>query len=500
MGQLEEAIASCYQAILLKPDFPEAYNNLGNALKDKSQLDEAIAAYRQAISFSPNHPDAHSNLGNALSDLGRLDEAIAAYRQAMALKPRFSDAHSNLLFTLNYHPGLEPATVFEEHLCWNRQQAKPARHFMQPHRNDRTPDRRLRIGYVSPDFREHPVGHFLLPLLAQHNHERFEIFCYAQVPASDGKTRQLRSQADHWHNLSGLADAQAADLIRRHQIDILVDLAGHTSNNRLPLFAHKPAPVQVTWLGYPNTTGLATMDYRLTDACADPPGLTESLHSEQLWRLPQCAWCYQSAVGPPVVARREGPITFGCFNNFAKITEPMLQLWARILHLVPGSRLLLKTGALLGENARQRVRQILGEAGIDAERLELRGYEAAHGDHLALYQRLDVALDTFPYHGTKTTCEALWMGVPVVTLAGQTHASRVGVSLLNNIGLPELVASTPEEYVRLAVELAGDLPRLSQLRSTLRPQMEGSPLMDAPRFAQDVEEAYLAMWRHWCAK
>jgi predicted O-linked N-acetylglucosamine transferase (SPINDLY family) len=403
-----------------------------------------------------------------------------------------------LLFTLNYHPGLDPATVYEEHLRWSRVHADPLRSFIQPHGNDRTPDRRLRIGYVSPDFREHPVGHFLLPLLAQHDRGHFEIYCYAQVPAPDGLTRQLQAHADRWQSLIGLSDAQAADLVRHHQIDILIDVAGHTSQNRLLLFAHKPAPVQVTFLGYPNTTGLATMDYRLTDAHADPPGLTERWHAEQLWRIPQCAWCYQPAASPPVGPRREGPITFGCFNYFAKVTEPKLQLWARILHLVPESRLLLKTWALSSENAQQRVRQVLGEAGIGEERLELRGYEPVHGDHLALYQRLDVALDTYPYHGTTTTCEALWMGVPVVTMAGQTHASRVGVSLLYNSGLSELVATTPEEYIRLAAELAGDPPRLSQLRSTLRQRMEGSPLMDAPRFACDIEAAYRTMWRCWC--
>jgi predicted O-linked N-acetylglucosamine transferase (SPINDLY family) len=310
----------------------------------------------------------------------------------------------------------------------------------------------------------------------------------------------MQVHADHWHSLTGLADAQAADLIRHHQIDILVDLSGHASHNRLPLFARKPAPVQVTFLGYPNSTGLATMDYRLTDACADPPGLTESLHTEQLFRLPKCAWCYQPAANPPVRPRSEGPITFGCFNYFAKINTPMLLLWARILHLVPRSRLLLKAGAFGSEKTQQRLRQFLDEAGIGAERLELDGYKRAHDDHLALYQQLDVALDTFPYHGTKTTCEALWMGVPVVTLAGKTHASRVGVSLLNNLGLPELVADTTEEYVRLAVELAGDLPRLSHLRHTLRQRMEVSPLMDAPRFAQDIETAYRSMWHQWCAQ
>jgi predicted O-linked N-acetylglucosamine transferase (SPINDLY family) len=499
-GRFDEAIASYRQAIQLKGDHPEVHNNLGIALRGTGRLDEAVASYRRAIELKPDYPEAHNNLGNALKEMGQLDEAIAAYRRATVLRPKLSDAHSNLLSTLNYHPGWDPATIFEEHRRWHYRYAEPLQRFIQPHRNERSPDRRLRIGYVSPDFRKHPVGHFLLPLLMRHDHKHCEIFCYAQVRASDVLTEQLRTHADHWHSLTGLQDGPAAELIRQHQIDILVDLSGHTAHNRLMFFAHKPAPVQVTFLGYPNTTGLATMDYRLTDAYADPPGLTEPWHSEQLFRLPQCAWCYQPAASPPIEPRKEGPITFGCFNNFAKVTEPMLLLWARILHQVPGSRLLLKTRALSSENARQRVRQVLGEAGIDSECLELRGHEPAHDDHLALYQRLDVALDTFPYHGTKTTCEAMWMGVPVVTLAGKTHPSRVGVSLLNNIGLPELVANSPEEYVRLAVELAGDPPRLSHLRSTLRQRMEGSPLMDAPRFARDMETAYRSMWQRWCAQ
>ena len=411
-GKPGEAIAACRRAIALKPDYAEAHSNLGNALKDKGQLDEAIASYRQAILLKPDYPEAHSNLGNALTDRGQLDEAIVAYRQAILLKPNYPEVHSNLLFTLNYHPGFDPAAVYEEHCGWNRQHAEPLRRFIQPHGNDGSPERRLRIGYVSPDFREHPVSHFLLPLLARHDHEHFEIFCYAQVSAPDGMTRQLRAHADHWHSFTGLSDPPAADLIRHHQIDILVDLSGHTSHHRLLLFAHQPAPVQVTWLGYPNTTGLTTMDYRLTDAYADPPGPPSPGMPSSSSVSPVCAWCYQPSDSPPVTLRSEGPITFGSFNNLAKITEPTLLLWARILYSVPESRLLLKTRALGSENTRQRVRQILGAAGIGAERLELRGYEPAHDDHLALYQRIDVALDTFPYHGTTTTCEALWMGCP----------------------------------------------------------------------------------------
>ena len=498
-GNLVEGIAVLRQAVAHRPDFHDAYNNLGIALQANGQLDEAIAAYRQAITPKPDYAEAYSNLGAALGEKAQHDEVITLFRQALALKPELVSAHSNLLLTLNYQSGLEARAVAEEHRCWNRLHAEPLRALIQPHRNDRNPSRRLRIGYVSPDFREHPVGQFLLPLLGQHDHRNFEIFCYAQVTAPDVQTDRLRTYADHWHSLTGLFDPQAAELIREHRIDILVDLSGHTSHHRLLIFAHQPAPVQVTYLGYPNTTGLATMDYRLTDEFADPPGLTESLHSEQLIRLSPCAWCYLPAASPPVAARSDGPVTFGCFNNFAKTTEPMLALWGRILASVPESRLLLKARALSSESTRDQVRQSLGRAGIGPERLELRGLEPGYDAHLGLYHRIDVALDTFPYHGTTTTCEALWMGVPVVTLAGQTHASRVGLSLLNNVGLPELVATSEEQYLQLAVSLATDLPRLAALRSTLRERMKNSALMDAPRFARNVEAAYRQMWRSWCA-
>ncbi len=255
----------------------------------------------------------------------------------------------------------------------------------------------------------------------------------------------------------------------------------------------------MSWLGYPDTTGLGAIDYRLTDAHADPPGQAEFQHSERLVRLPVCAWCFYPTQSVPVTPRQEGPITFGSFNNFAKVTGPMLQLWGRILRAVPGSRLLLKAAGLGSEGVRQRVRQALAAYEIAPEQLELRGHEPGYARHLALYGRMDIALDTFPYHGTTTTCEALWMGVPVVSLAGARYVLRVGVSLLSNAGMPELVAHAPDDYVRIAVALAGDLPRLAHLRRALRPRLEHSPLMDAPRFARDVEAAYRQMWRTWCA-
>ena len=498
--QLDEAILCCRQAIALRPNYAEAYGNLGNALKDKGQLQEAIVAYRQAIALKPDFAEAYNNLGNALKDRGQLDEAITAYRKAIALRPHYPEAHSNLLFVLNYHPACDAQTLAEEHRRWNRVHAEALRQCIRPHSNDRTPGHRLRLGYVPPDARAHPVWRFLLPLLARHDPASFEIFCYTSAAASDVADGQPGAEAIHWHSLIGLSDDEAAELIRHHQIEILVDLSGHAAHNRLLVFARKPAPVQVTFLGYPNTTGLATMDYRLTDAHADPPGMTESFHTEQLVRLSPSAWCYQPGHSAKVGLRLDGPITFGCFNNFAKVTEQMLLLWARILQGVPQSRLLLKALGLGDESARQRVRQTLGKMGIAPECLELRGNEPLHHAHLALYHRVDIALDTYPYHGTTTTCEALWMGVPVITLAGKTHASRVGASLLNNVGLPDLVATTPEDYVQRAIALATDPPRLAGLRQDMRPRMQASSLMDAALFTRNVEAAYRKMWRAWCVK
>jgi predicted O-linked N-acetylglucosamine transferase (SPINDLY family) len=501
-GRLDEAIVAFRRALALQPDYPAAHNNLGTALGVKGQLEEAIAAFRQAIALQPAYPEAHNNLGNALKDKGQLDEAIAAYRQAIHFRPGYSDAHSNLVLTMHYPPGLKASVIAEEHRRWNQLHAEPLRPFIQPHTNDRTSNRRLRIGYLSPDFRCHSVAYFLEGLLEHHDPAQVEVFCYAELANPDAVTARIQQLTQHWRKTIGLADAELADLIRKDGIDILVDLTGHTANNRLPVFAHKPAPVQVTWLGYPNTTGLDSIDYRLTDALADPPGRGEEFYTEQLVRLPRSGWCYRPfGQSPPVGAppvHDTGHITFGCFNAIPKINEALLELWAKILHAVPGSRLLLKNKALGEHSVRQRISAMLEGAGIDPARVELVGGIPDIAGHLASYGRVDIALDTFPYHGTTTTCEALWMGVPVVTLAGQTHVSRVGVSLLSNLGLAELITASPEEYVNLAAELAKDLPRLAHLRSTLRERMEQSPLMDAPGFARDIEAAYREMWWKWC--
>jgi protein O-GlcNAc transferase len=500
-GQIDEAIAAHCHAIAIKPDYADAHYNLGNALKDKRKFDAAIAAYQTAIALDPNCSEAHYNLAITLGEKGMVDDAIAAYQRAIALNPHFPEAHSNLISTLLCHPGCDAQSIAEEHRRWNRQHAEPLRMFTQPHSNNRNPDRRLRIGYVSADFQNHPVGRFLLPLFENHDKTQFELFAYSLNPNSDAITQQLQSHTDCWRSIVGVSDSQAADLILKDQIDILIDLAGHTGGNRLLVFARKPAPVQATWLGYPDTTGLSTMDYRLTDALADPPGLSDTLCSEQLIRLPQTAWCFDAPKeNLPLDENAAGnttSITFGSFNNFSKITTKMLQLWAEIVRSTHGSRLLLKANALGCQSVCHRVSQIMEAAGVTSDRLELQEWRKSHREHLASYQQVHIALDTFPYHGTTTTCEALWMGVPVVTLVGKTHVSRVGFSLLTNLGLPELIAHSEEEYIRIAVDLAHNLPRLNHLRSTLRHRMQQSPLMDAPRFARNIESAYRQIWHEW---
>jgi predicted O-linked N-acetylglucosamine transferase (SPINDLY family) len=498
-GQLDEAIAAYHQAIAVQPDYAEAYCNLGVAMAGKGQPDDAIAAYRQAIALQPDYPEAYCNLGGALKDEGQLDEAIIAYRQALAMKPDYFDAHGNLVFVMICHPGFDASAIAEEHRRWNQLHAEPLRSFIEPHGNDRSPSRRLRIGYVSPDFRAHAVGYNILPLLTHHKPQEFEIFCYAGVARPDVLTERFRACASHWRSTVGFTDEQLVATIREDRIDILVDLSLHTANNRLRVFARKPAPVQVTFAGYPGITGLTAIDYRLSDPYLDPPGMDESIYSEHTVRLPRSWWCYDpfDCNDIPVSslpALSNGFVTFGCLNNFCKVSDSVLRLWAGALRAVPDSRLLLMAPE---GGHRQHILDLLEQEDIASERI---GFvtEQPRRKYLELYHRIDLGLDTLPYNGHTTSLDSLWMGVPVVTLVGQTVVGRAGLCQLMNLGHPELIAQTSEEFVRIAAELAGDIPRLMQLRSTLRERMEQSPLMDAAGFAHDIEAAYRTMWRTWC--
>ena len=502
-GKADEAEAAFRQALALAPDFADAHNNLGNALRDKSQWQDAVIAYRAALALAPDFAAAHNNLGGALKDQGRLAEAIAAYRASIAHKPDFAAAHSNLVFSMNYDAAATQQTIFAESRAWHESHAAALGRRAPGHANARDPERRLRVGYVSPDFREHSVAYFLEPLIAAHDRAAFEVFCYAQVARPDQRTERFRGLADTWRSTVGMTDADLATAVREDRIDILVDLAGHTGGNRLLAFARRPAPVQLSWLGYPNTTGTEAIDARLTDAIADPPGPSDALHSETLVRLPNGFLCYAPTADAPAIgappARSTGHVTFGSFNALAKITPAVVAAWARILLGVPGSRLVIKSGPLADAATRARYLEMLAAAGVDAGRVDLRAWIDARSGHLGAYANIDIGLDPFPYNGTTTTCEALWMGVPVVTLAGDRHAGRVGASLLTRIGLAELVADTTDGYVETAVHFAGDLDGLPARRLALRDRMMSSPLCDAAGFARDVEAAYRAMWRRWCA-
>jgi protein O-GlcNAc transferase len=499
-GQLDPAIA-CYQRLLaLKPDYAAAHANLGMSWIEKGLLDQAIASYQRAIVLDGNDAGYHTGLGNAWKDAGDLDKALACYRRAMELDPDSLTAHGNLLYALPFHPDSDRATLLAEFQRWNRQHAAPLRRYIQPHSNDRKSDRRLRVGYVSPDFCRHPVGRFVSPLLASHDHFTHEIFCYSGVLKPDPLTATIKSHADVWRNIVGLSDEQAVEMIRQDRIDILVDLSMHTANNRLLIFARKPAPVQVTYLACAGGTGLDSIDYRLTDRFLDPDDTNDCYYMEKLIRLPQTYWCYEQSIATaapnelPLVTT--GTVTFGCLNNFSKLSPGALETWAVLLNTLANSRLLvhMKSGS-----HRDRLIQFMSERGIAGDRLDIVGLVPSE-EYFKTYHRIDIALDPFPHAGGTTTCDALWMGVPVVTLAGNLIATRAGVSILSNVGLPELIAQTPEQYIQIAMDLAADKPRLIDLRATLRRRMQQSPLMDAERFARDVEAAYRTMWRTWCEK
>jgi predicted O-linked N-acetylglucosamine transferase (SPINDLY family) len=498
MGRANEAIASFHRAAALHPDFAEAQNNLGNVLKHCGRTQEAIAAFRRALALRPDLPEASNNLGNALKDQGELDEAIACYERALARRPGDAAADSNRCYTLHFHPGYNGAAIAAEHRRWNARHAAALESRIVARDNDPAPGRRLRIGYVSPDFREHCQAMFTVPLLSRHDHARFEIFCYSDVTAPDAVTQRLRGYADVWRPIAGMSDVAAADLIRHDKIDVLIDLTVHMSYNRLLVFARKPAPVQVTWLGYPGTTGLTTMDYRLSDPYLDPPG-HDGFYTEETIRLPDSFWCYDPLAERPAVdplpAAQAGYVTFGCLNNFCKINTATLRLWARVLRATPQSRLLLLAPA---GDARLRVLEKLRQENISPTRIDFSD-RLTRRNYLELYHRIDVGLDSFPYNGHTTSLDSFWMGVPVVTRIGATAVGRGGFSQLSNLGLTELATESEEQFVQAAAALAADVERMKHLRATLRQRLLQSPLCDAARFAANMELAYRQMWQRWSA-
>lgn len=504
LHQLPQARRHYEQVLALGAGGVSVYStqlNLGVVCYGLRDFDAAIAHSRQALACKPDCAVSHYNIGNAQKEQGRQDEAIASFEQALKLDPGFADAHSNILFCMNYGQDYDAQRIYERHIEWAERHA--SRYISAAsHDNVRDPVRTLRIGYVSADFREHPVGFFLEAVLQYHTPGNCDIYCYSNSTQEDAITARLRTHVPNWRQISALDDDAVTAMVRADGIDILVDLSGHTSGNRLRVFARKPAPVQVTWLGYCNTTGLGNMDYLLADAGVIPPATTQRF-SEQVLRLPGSYLCYvapdyaPAVVAPPCIAN--GYITFGCFNNLSKVTEGILELWVEILRKVPDARFILKSKQLADPVVQQRYRDWFNARGIAAERIVLDGRYLDHAGLLDYYGKLDIALDTHPYSGVTTTCEALWMGVPVVTLAGERFISRNSAALLANVGLDDLIADTHQQYVSAAVNLAGDRMRLVQLRSVQRERFKASPLGNAPLFMQNLETAYRDMWKQWCA-
>lgn len=498
-GKRNEA-ASCYrQAITLQPGHAAAYNNLGVLLRESGQHLEAIEASERAIALAPDFAEPYVNIGNALSWLGRSGESVQAYRKALELKPDHAVAWSNLLLTLLYDPALTPQEVFAESLRFGECFETPLKPGWPQHANLRDPERRLKIGYVSADLREHALAYFIEPILANHDKQRFEVYCYHNHPQQDAMTARLRSLADHWRQCERMSDEQLDAQIRADGIDILIDLSGHTAGNRLPVFARKPAPVQINWIGYIGTSGLEAMDYRITDVHLDPPGLTEAIHSERLLYLPAAFTFRSDPQAPPVNSLPSlggEPFTFASLNNPSKLNDRVVALWSRILKGVPHSRLMLGN---MQEGQARWLLQMFAAHGVDAARLELLPRVSLQ-EYLAAHHRIDLALDPFPYNGGTTTNYAMWMGVPVVVLAGDRPISRVGVCNLMRAGLPEFVAASEDEYVEIAVRNSRDPNALNELRQSLRSRILSSSVIDAAAYTGMVEDAFRRVWREWCRK
>jgi predicted O-linked N-acetylglucosamine transferase (SPINDLY family) len=535
-GRSGEAEPHLRRAVAHKPDFVEAWDNLAFCLKTLDRIAEAITCHERALALNPRHASGWFNFGltlslagrstealachdralaedanyarghfgraQALQQLHRMEEAIAAYGRFLEREPKHFEARSYRLFALNYAGDLTREELFAEHVAFGRMLGEvPAPEFA----HDPEPARRLRVAILSPDLRTHSCAYFLEPLLSHLDPAQFEIYLYHDHPQVDGVSQRLRERAACWRNFVGQTNPTVAATIRDDRPEVLIDLAGHTGmTSRLPLFAQHLAPVQISYLGYPNTTGVSAVGYRFTDALADPAGEADLFATEKLVRFAPTAWAYQ----PPEPAPEPGPLpsstgapfTFGCFNNLGKISDAAVQLWSRVLVETPGARLLLKGRGLDDAAGRERYLARFAAHGIDRARIVLVDRTAGTFEHLALYRQLDVALDTFPYHGTTTTCESLWMGAPVVTLTGNRHAARVGTSLLTAVGHPEWVAGDEDEFVRIAVGLAADRAALAARRASLRDEMRRSALLDHAGQAEHFAIALRHCWQEWCAR
>jgi predicted O-linked N-acetylglucosamine transferase (SPINDLY family) len=500
-GDAAGAAAALRQALALSPAHGGAWFNFGELLWRLQRYDEAEDALRRALEIEPRFIPAWHLLGNLLRGTSRVAEALQTFAAARRLEPDRFDLESMELLSLTLSETLSAEALFERQCAFGArlEKAVPAR--CAPYAQSADPERRLRIGYVSCDFNRHPVAWFLIPLLERHDRAGCEPICYFTGDKVDEVTAQVRAAADGWREATALTDAELAQRVERDAIDVLVDLTGHAGALRLGAFARQPAPVLATWLGYLGSTGLARMQYRISDARADPEGDADRLHTEELVRLPHSLWCYRPVHGEPHAAeppgRARGYVTFGSFNHAPKLSAAARRLWAQILRGAPNARLLI-VGFPEGRARGELLREFAG-AGIDAARLTILP-RVAFGDYLRQFDAVDLALDSMPYGGGTTTFDTLWMGVPLLTLAGERSAGRSSASILGELGLQDWIAGSADEYVRLALAHAADGGRLAQLRATLRARLRDSALMDEAGFARDLEHAYRVMWRTWCAR
>lgn len=488
LGNLTGAYTSLTKALELKPDSAEFHNNMANLYMMVFRLSDAVRHYQRALLLNPECVEAYANLGRAYHLCGDI-RGFATVLKALERDPSSRAAVDVMLLTLHYFEQ-NPLKIFDEHARWSVSAYNAA---PEPLNFSRTDRNNIRVGFVSADFKAHPVATFFAPVLRHYDRNNFEVYCYSHVSNPDTTTLKLKKLGGLWRSVVGLSDHEMADLVRQDGIDILVDLSGFTEGNRLGTFALKPAPIQCTWLGYPNTTGLPQIDYRITDSISDPLGITDHLYTEHLVRLPHTFLCYSPETIDFSLHSSDGPITFCCFNHLPKLSESLITMWVEILNQLPEAKLLLKSAFFCDQGVCNMILSRFKARGIDPNKIDLREFTATQKEHLQLYSRCHIALDTYPYHGTTTTCEALWMGVPVISLAGPSHVSRVGTSILTNVGVPELIATSPDEYVTHAVELAHDRGRIDAYRNTLRTKIQSSALMDASSFVVDLETAFKEM-------
>ncbi len=490
-----------FEAVLDHQEDAMVYNELSTIAQGRGQWTKAIEYQQRAAALAPENAVCLNNLAKSLVMTGRQQQGIDLFKRAVAVDPANGAIYSNMLFYLHALPGVGPEEMFEAHQRWGQKHAPPQAARLN-HRNEPVAERRLRIGYISPDFRVHPVAYFFEPLLQGHRHDQFEIYGYSDAAAEDHVTERMKGRFDHYRQICGLNDDAVAEAIVRDQIDILIELAGHTANNRLKVMATKSAPIQVTYLGAPDTTGLEAMDYRLTDAAADPPG-SQAYYTEQLVYLPGGLFCYRPADSAeaisPLPALRNGYVTFGSFNSSVKINSKMIALWSEILSADDKFRLVIKLGISPDKEIMDFYFGHFERFGIDRSRIAICGWLPVD-QQFGIYASVDIALDTWPWNGYTTSCEALWMGLPVVSLAGNTHASRIGLSLLGKLDLEFFAAANETDYVKKAIAAAANLESLAKIRSSMRQRFSASGLCDGRAFAAGVEALYRKMWQKWCGK